>query len=81
MVPKNQLTVQKKDFFIKVKSAWPSDEERDRTKIFIEKFNNKNEEEVTKFCLKSDVVRFACVIEFFLQKYQSMSLISTHYIA
>ena len=55
----------KKDFFIKVKNAWPSDEERDRTKIFIEIFNNKNEEEVTKFCLKSDVVSFTCVIEFF----------------
>ena len=41
------------------------DEEIERTKKIIEKFDNKNGEELTEIYLKSDVLLLACFLNFF----------------
>ena len=38
----------KEDFFSKLKNSYPDDEEVERTKETIKKFNNKNGEELTE---------------------------------
>ena len=55
----------KEDFFSKLKIKCPSDEEVERIKEIIEKFEFKNGEEITKLHLKSDVILLACVFEKF----------------
>ena len=47
--------LKKEDFFSKLKNGYPDDEKIERTKEIIEKFNNKNGEELTEIYLKSDV--------------------------
>ena len=53
----------KKDFFSKLKNADPSDGKRERTKNVNSFFHSKNGEKLTKFNLKSDVIRLTCVFE------------------
>ena len=57
----------KKDFFSKLKNKCPDDEEIERTKEIIKKFNIKNGEELTEIYLKSDVLLLACVFEKFIK--------------
>ena len=57
----------KEDFFSKLKNKCPNDEEIERTKEFIEKFNIINGEELTEIYLKSDVLLLACVFEKFIK--------------
>ena len=59
--------LKKEDFFGKLKSGYPDDEDIERTKEFIKKFNIKNGEELTEIYLKSDVVLLACVFEKFIK--------------
>ena len=54
-------------FFSKLKNGYPDDEEIQRTKDIIEKFNIKNGEELTEIYLKSDVLLLACVFEKFIK--------------
>ena len=56
----------KEDFFKKLKNDYPSDEEIERTKEVIKKFNIKNGE-LTQINLKSDVLLLACVFEKFIK--------------
>ena len=50
-----------------MKNKCPDDEEVNRTKEIIEKFNIKNEEKLTEVFLKSDVLLLACVFEKFIK--------------
>ena len=50
-----------------MKNKCPDDEEIERTKKVIKKFNNKNGEELTEIYFKSDVLLFTCVFEKFLK--------------
>ena len=59
--------LKKEDFFSKLKNDYPSDEETERTKEVIKKFNIKNGEELTQIYLKSDVLLLACVSEKFIK--------------
>ena len=59
--------LKKEDFFSKLKNKYPDDEEIERTKELIKKFNNKNGEELTERYLKSDVLLLACVFEKFIK--------------
>ena len=59
--------LKKKHFFSKLKNGYPDDEEIQRTKDIIEKFNIKNGEELTEIYLKSDVLLLACVFEKFIK--------------
>ena len=52
--PVNNL--KKEDFFSKLKNKYPDDEEIQRTKDIIKRFNIKNGEELTEIYLKSDVL-------------------------
>ena len=63
--PVNNL--KKEDFFSKLKNKCPDDEEIQRTKDIIKRFNIKNGEELTEIYLKSDVLLFACVFEKFIK--------------
>ena len=63
--PVNNL--KKEHFFSKLKNGYPNDEEIQRTKDIIEKFNIKNGEELTEIYLKSDVLLLACVFETFIK--------------
>ena len=63
--PVNNL--EKKDFFSKLKNKCPDDEEIQRTKDIIKRFNIKNGEELTEIYLKSDVLLLACVFEKFIK--------------
>ena len=63
--PVNNL--EKKDFFSKLKNKCPDDEEIQRTKDIIEKFDIKNGGGLTEIYLKSDVLLLACVFEKFLK--------------
>ena len=56
---KRNLTKNEKDY--------PSDEEMDRTKEIIKFLNMKNGEELTRLCLKSDVLLLACTFEKFIK--------------
>ena len=59
--------LEKKDFFSKLKNKCPDDEEIERTKETIERFDIKNGEELTEIYLKSDVLLLACVFEKFIK--------------
>ena len=63
--PVNNLT--KENFFSKLKNKCPDDEEIQRTKDNIKRFNIKNGEELTEIYLKSDVLLLACVFEKFIK--------------
>ena len=59
--------LKKEDFFSKLKNKCPDDEEIERTKGIVEKFNIENGEELTEIYLKSDVLLLACVFEKFIK--------------
>ena len=53
----------KKPFFSKLKNAYLSDEETERTNKITGKFNAKNGEELTRLYLRVDVILPICVFE------------------
>ena len=55
--------LKKEDFFGKLNNKCPDDEEIERTKEIIKKFDIKNGEELTEIYLKSEVILLACVFE------------------
>ena len=59
--------LKKEHFFSKLKNKCPDDEEIQRTKEIIQKFNIKIGEELTEIYLKSDVLLLACVFEKFIK--------------
>ena len=48
--------MKKKDFFFELKNKCPDDNEKKQTKEFIEVFENKKGEKLSKLYLKSDVI-------------------------
>ena len=60
-------SLEKKDFFSKLKNKYPDDEEIERTREIIKIFGIKNGEELTEIYLKSDVLLLACVFEKFIK--------------
>ena len=60
--------LKKEDFFNKLKSKCPDDDEVERAKKFIKLFDIKNGEELTKLYCKSDVILLADVIEKFVKQ-------------
>ena len=60
-------SLKKEVFFSKLKNKCLGDEEIERTKEIIKKFNIKNGEELTEIYLKSDVLLLACVFEKFIK--------------
>ena len=65
----------KEDFFSKLKNKCPDDEEIERTKQIIERFNIKIGE-LTQIYLKSDVLLLACVFEKFIEVSMNLELIN-----
>ena len=61
-------TLEKDDFFSKLKNKCHEDDEMERTKEIIELFDIKYGEELTKLYCKSDVILLADVIENFVKK-------------
>ena len=59
--------LKKEHFFSKLKNDYPSDEEIERTKEIMKKFDIKNGEELTEIFLKSDILLLACVFEKFIK--------------
>ena len=59
--------IKKGDFFSKLKNKCPDYTGIERTKKFIEVFDIKNGEELTKLYLKSDVILLAGVFENFVK--------------
>ena len=59
--------MKKEYFFSKLKNGYPDDEEKERTKETIKKFNIKNGGELTEVHLKSDVLLLVCVFEKFIE--------------
>ena len=59
--------LKKEDFFSKLKKDYPADEEIEKTKEFIKRFNIKNGEELTQIYLKSDVLLLTCVFDKFIK--------------
>ena len=59
--------LKKEDFFSKIKNKCPDDEEIERTKEIIEKFNIENGGELTEIYLKGDVLLLTCVFEKFIK--------------
>ena len=59
--------IKKEGFFNKLKNNYPNDKEKERTKDFFKRFNNKNGEELTEIYLKSDVLLLTCVFEKFIK--------------
>ena len=59
--------MKKEDFYSKLKNGYPDDEEIERTKEIIKKFDIKSGEELTEIYLKSDVLLLACVFEKFIK--------------
>ena len=59
--------MRKDDFFSKLKNKWLDEEEIQRKKEFIEIFDNKTGEELTKLYLKDDVILLADVFEKFIK--------------
>ena len=58
----------RKEYFLsKLKNKCPDDEEIERTRDIIKRFNIKNGEELTEIYLKSDVLLLACVFEKFIK--------------
>ena len=60
-------SLEKKDFFSKLKNKCPDDDEIERTREIIKRFNIKNGEELTEIYFKSDVLLLACVFEKFIK--------------
>ena len=60
-------SLRKEYFFNKLKKNCPSDEEIERTKKSIKRFNIKNGEELTQIYLKSDVLLLTCVLQKFIK--------------
>ena len=58
----------KEDFFSKLKNKSPDDEEIQRTKEIIERFDLKNGEQLCELYLKSDVILLVVVFENFFEK-------------
>ena len=67
MVSKDLLMIWKKDFFSKLKSKCPEDDEMERTKEIINLIDIKNGEELTKTYCESGVILLADVIEKFVE--------------
>ena len=63
--PVNNL--KKEHFFSKLRNKCPDNEEIERTKDIIQKFNIKNGEGLTEIYLKSDILLLACVFEKFIK--------------
>ena len=59
--------LKKEDFFSKLKNKCPDDEEIERSKEIIKKFNIKVGKELTELYLKSDILLLACVFEKFIK--------------
>ena len=59
--------LKKENIFSKLKNDYPDDEEIERTKEFIERFNFKNGEKLTQLYLESDVLLLTCVFENFIK--------------
>ena len=59
--PVNNL--ENKDFISKLKNKYSDENEIDRTREIIKKFNNKDGKELTELYCKSDVLLLACVFE------------------
>ena len=59
--------LKREDFFCKLKSKCPDDEEIERTMDIIKRFNIKKGEELTELYFKSDVLLLACVFEKFIK--------------
>ena len=59
--------LRKEHFFSKLKNKCPDNEKIERAMIIINKFNNKNGEELTEIYLKSDVLLLTCVFEKFIK--------------
>ena len=59
--------LKKEDIFSNLKNKCPDDEEIERTKDNIKKFNVEDGEELTELYLKSDVLLLACVFEKFVK--------------
>ena len=59
--------IKKEDFFSKLKSDYPDDDEIERKKQIIKLFDIKNGEELTKLYCKSDVILLADVMEKFVK--------------
>ena len=59
--------LKKEDFFSKLKKDYPNERKIERTKEKFIKFNNKNGEELTQLCIKSDVLLLAKVFEKFIK--------------
>ena len=55
--------LENKNFFSKLKTKCPDDNEKDRTREIIKKFNIKDGKELTELYCKSDVLLLACVFE------------------
>ena len=55
--------LKKEDLFSKLKKDYPDDEDIERSKEIIEKFNIENGEELTEIYVKSDVLLLACVFK------------------
>ena len=59
--------MKKEGFFSKLKNKCPDDEEIERTREILKKFNIKNGEELTQLFLKSDVLLLTCIFEKFIK--------------
>ena len=59
--------LKKEDFFSKLKTKCPDDEEIERTKQIIKLFIIKNGDELSQIYLKGDVLLLTCVVEKFIK--------------
>ena len=59
--------LKREHFFSESQNKCPDDEEMERTKKIIERFNIKIGEELTEIYLKSDVLLLTCVFEKFIK--------------
>ena len=71
--------LENKDFFSKSKNKCPDNNEIDRTREIIKKFNIKDGEELTELYCKSDVLLLTCVFEKFIKVSQNEFGISALY--
>ena len=58
--------MKKEDFFTKLKNKYPDDDEVQRTKETIKIFDSENADDLTKLCLRSDVILIADLFENFI---------------
>ena len=63
--------LENENFFSKLKNKCPDDNEIDRTREIIKKFNIKDGKELTELYCKSDVLLLACVFEKFIKVSQN----------